>query len=88
MSTWLAVLVGAGLGGSAALVHLAITRWRARLAVRRGPLLVLLTYPLALGSVALFVLAAARVAPLAAWSTLLGLVAVRSLVLGQKAVHP
>lgn len=87
MSAWLAALAGVGLGAVAALVHLAITRWRARLALARGPGLLLITYPLALASVALFVLAAAWLAPLAAWCTLLGLLAVRAVALGHKAVR-
>jgi hypothetical protein len=84
MSAWLAALAGVGLGAVAGLVHLGITRWRARLAVRRGAGLVLVSYPLALGSVSLFVLAAAALAPLAAWCTLPGLLAARLVVLGRK----
>ena len=85
MSAWLTALAGVGLGVVAGLVHLGITRWRAGLAVRSGAGLALLTYPLALGSVALAVLAAAALAPLAAWCTLPGLLAVRLVVLGREA---
>lgn len=87
MNAWVAVLTGIGLGTLAALVHLGITEWRARVALRHGSALVLFTYPLALGSVALFVLVAAWVAPLAAWCTLPGLVAARVLVLRRKVVE-
>ncbi len=84
MSVWLTALAGVVLGVIAGLVHLGITRWRAGLAVRRGAGLVLVSYPLALGSVALIVLVAAALAPLAAWCTLPGLLAARLVVLGRK----
>lgn len=87
MNVWFTALAGVGLGAIAGLLHLAITRWRAGLAVRRGAGLALVAYPLALAGVALLVLAAAALAPLAAWCTLPGLIAVRFVVLRRQAVR-
>lgn len=88
MSPWLSAPAGLALGALAGWAHLGLARWRAGLAVRRGAASALVTYPLALVCVALSVLAAAELAPLAAWCTLPGLVAVRLVLLRRQAVRP
>ncbi len=69
----LGILLGA-LGGAA---HLAVTRWRAGLASSHGAFAALIAFPLGFVGPAAAVLVAARIAPLAAWTTLIGIVAVR-----------
>jgi len=68
------------LGGAA---HLAVTRWRASLALSRGAALALLTYPLALLGPAAAILVAARIAAPAAWIAPVGLIVTRALILSR-----
>jgi hypothetical protein len=75
--TSLYVLVGCALGAAAALVQLALTRWRAEVATAGGVGLFVWTFPVGLVVIAAFLGAAAWVAPVAAWSCALGLVLVR-----------
>lgn len=69
-------LVLGALGGA---FHLLLTRLRARLTCTGRPGLGLLLLPVALGGPAVSVLIAARVAPVAAFATLIGLVTLRSI---------
>ncbi len=88
MSAWLLALAGVCLGAVAGLSHLWLTRWRAGVALRRGGAAAFLTYPLALGAVALPVVMAASLAPLAAWCVIPGLIAVRFVVLRREVGQP
>ena len=74
--------VGLAAGFAAALAHLVVTRWRARLALRRGPMVALATMPLGLAGPAAAVVLAARVSPLAACAVPFGILLGRALVLG------
>lgn len=82
MSWPLAALIGVTLGALAGALHLAITRWRATLATTRGAAAALTTMPLGLVGLGVLVVAAARVSPVAAWASPLGILAVRLMVLG------
>lgn len=81
MSAALSVAIGVFLGALGGAAHLAITRWRATLATTRGAGPALVAMPLGLLALGLAVFAAARVSPLSAWTTPIGIVAVRFLVL-------
>lgn len=81
--TALHLALGLALGALGGAAHLAVTRWRASLAVTRGPALALITFPLALLGPAAAILLAARVAPPAAWIAPVGLIAARALILSR-----
>lgn len=81
MSSGLSVVIGLVLGALGSAIHLSITRWRASLATTRGAAAALGAMPLGLAGLGLMVFAAARVSPLAAWVTPLGILAVRVAVL-------
>lgn len=78
MILWGAIGVALGFAGGA--LHLAITRWRASLIVGAHASLVVVTMPLALLPIAAAVLLAARVAPVAAWLSPVGILAARALL--------
>lgn len=77
----LSIAVGVLLGAIAAAAHLAIAFWRARQVTHGRPLAAWLSYPVGLAIVGLALYAAARVAPLAAWTFVLGLFLTRYVVL-------
>jgi hypothetical protein len=77
------VAIGVLFGAVGAAIHLAITRWRASLATTRGAAAALAAMPLGLFGLGVLVFAAALVSPLAAWTTPIGIVAVRFAVLGR-----
>lgn len=78
----LALLAGLALGFVGGVGHLLVTRWRASLLLgKRGALAVLLTFPLALAPLVVAVLVAARIAPAAAWSSPVGLLLARALLI-------
>lgn len=77
----LAVSAGLALGFAGGLGHLAVTWWRARLLTKQGAVAVLLTFPLALAAPLAAVLAAAWIAPLAAWVSPVGILLARTLLL-------
>jgi hypothetical protein len=76
------LLVGFCLGALGASLHLWVVWLRSR-ALQRGVAFVLLSYPLGFIGPALSFLAAARIAPEAAWAAVLGLMALRAVVLGR-----
>lgn len=76
-----AIIAGVVLGAIGALLHLAITRWRASLAAHRGAAVALVTMPLGLACVGVAVFAAASISSTAAWATPIGIFAVRLAVL-------
>lgn len=75
--------IGVALGALGALLHLAITRWRARLVVAGRTAAAWAAYPLGLGALAAALFVAARVAPLAAWCFVGGVLAARAIVLAR-----
>lgn len=79
--SWLQALAGLGLGALGGALHLSLVAARARLCLRGRLALAWLAYPLGLALVAAAVYAAARLAPVAAWFSVLGLAAVRGVVL-------
>lgn len=81
MNPALAVALGIVLGALGGALHLAVTRWRASLATTRGAAAALAAMPIGLLGLGLAVFAAARVAPLAAWTAPIGIFAVRLVVL-------
>jgi lipid-binding SYLF domain-containing protein len=81
LSSALATVIGFTLGALGGALHLAITRWRASLAITRGAGAALAAMPLGLIGLGALVFAAAKVSPIAAWVTPLGLFAVRLVVL-------
>lgn len=83
MSTTFSIAIGVLFGAIGGAIHLAVTRWRASLATNRGAVAALGAMPLGLFGLGLLVFAAARVSPLAAWVTPIGIVAVRFVVLGR-----
>lgn len=83
MSWPLAAALGVVLGAIGSGLHLAITRWRATLATTRGAAAALVTMPLGLAAVGVFVFVAARISPVAAWASPIGIVTVRLFVLGR-----
>lgn len=86
--TLLPIALGIVLGALGALAHLAVVWWRARLVVSERRALALATFPVGLAAPALAVLAAAQVAPLAAWASLAGIVGARAVVLGGRRPTP
>jgi hypothetical protein len=76
------LLLGFCLGALGASLHLLVVWLRSR-ALQRGVAFVLLSYPLGFVGPALAFWAAARIAPEAAWSAVLGLMALRGVVLGR-----
>lgn len=84
--TVMQVLIGAACGVLGAAWHLLCLAGRARLIVRGRRQWALALFPLGLLGPALAVLAAARVGPLAAWLSPLGLVAMRAWALRSEAV--
>jgi len=83
MSWPVAAAIGIILGALAGALHLAITRWRATLATTRGAAAAIATMPVGLVGLGLLVFVAARISPVAAWATPVGIVAVRLVVLGR-----
>jgi hypothetical protein len=79
------LVVGLACGVLGGLLHLSCVAWRARLIVRGRQGWALALYPIGLLGPALAVLAAAWVAPLAAWLSPIGLVAIRVWALRPKA---
>jgi hypothetical protein len=75
------IISGVACGAMAAGLHLLALWTRAQLVSRGRSVLGLVTYPVGLLGPALAIYAAARIAPLAAWFSPLGLLAVRSWVL-------
>lgn len=75
------LLAGSLLGGCGAAAHLGVTRARARLAVAGRPRSALLLLPAGLSLIALAVIAAAAIAPVAAWAAPIGVVSLRFVVL-------
>lgn len=82
------VIAGVLLGAIGGALHLWVAHWRARLAVSGRPELARLSFPLGMLGPALCVIAAASVAPLAAWVSPLGLMAVRAAVLWRLRTAP
>ena len=75
------IVVGVLLGAVAAAAHLAIAFWRARQVTSGRPLYAWASYPVGLAVVGLALYAAAWIAPLAAWTFVLGLFLTRTLIL-------
>lgn len=87
MMVW-EILLGGTLGAVGAALHLAVVYWRAsrfsEAAVkRRSTAFVLWTMPLGWLGPAAAVLLAASVSPVAAWSTIAGILALRAVVLAR-----
>lgn len=74
------ILLGLALGALGGAAHLWLVHLRARRAVTHAPGVMLL-YPVGLVALAIPVFVATQIAPVAAWSTLPGIVAVRWLSL-------
>lgn len=81
------LLCGVTLGVLGGAVYLGVTFMRARAACEGRPRVSLLLLPVAFAGPAVAVLLAAACSKLAAWSTLLGIVAVRSWVLPRVGVR-
>jgi hypothetical protein len=75
------IAIGIALGVTGAAAHLALTWWRARLVTSGRAGLAWVTLPVGLAAVGLALYAAARVAPEAAWTFVIGLLAARFAVL-------
>ena len=83
MSWPVAAAIGIILGAFAGAVHLAITRWRATLATTRGAAAAIAAMPVGLIGLGVLVFVAARISPVAAWASPIGILAIRLLVLGR-----
>lgn len=75
--------IGVALGALGALLHLAIARWRAELVVSGRTAAAWAAYPLGLAALAAALFAATRIAPLAAWCFVGGVLAARAIVLAR-----
>ncbi|HEY8432723.1 MAG TPA: hypothetical protein VIL20_30340 [Sandaracinaceae bacterium] len=75
--------IGMVLGALGSLAHLWITRARAGLVVRGRPGVAWALQPLGFAALAAFFVAAAKVAPLAAWCFVIGVFGARAIVLAR-----
>lgn len=82
---WDLVALGVALGGLAAFAQLPITRMRVRLSTDGRTTLAWATYPAGALVLALTVVVAGAIGPLAAWSFLIGLLGARTLLIGDAA---
>lgn len=83
MSVSMAVATGLLLGAAGGALHLAVTRWRTGLAVRRGAAVALFAMPLGLIGPAAAVILATQVSAPAAWAAPFGLFGLRVAILGR-----